>query len=134
MDDERDMQWLRDELDDVAEQLDRRDRVGEKAPSEDAAFGGRVVEHKDGSHMPRDVAERQARMYRQIFETMPPAPARLGLWQPLGHAPGHAPAYTLRENLEAALRLVRSRAPYGQMIVEPRRLSVLDRLRAAVGL
>jgi hypothetical protein len=133
MDDEREMQRLRDELDDVAEQLDHRDRVGEKAPSEDAAFGGRGDAAAAAESIRESIAHPRTDPRLWATTAHPPlAPIRLGLYQPFaGH--GHA-AYTLRENVEATFKFIRSRAPYGQIVAEPRRPSVLDRLRAAIRL
>ena len=135
MADEHEMQRLRDELDDVAEQLDRRDRIGEKAPAEDAAFGGRGDAGDAADSIRESIAHPRSDPRLWATTAHPPlvslAPMQLGFYQ---HSRGPRHVHTLRENVEAALKFMRSRAPYGQMVVEPRRPSFLHRLRAAVGL
>jgi hypothetical protein len=124
MADERDIERLRDELEDYDEQLERRDREGEKAPSADATFDGWIIEHKDGSHVPRGVAERQARVYREMLglDGLSPHPRGRYQWCP------PQPWRTLRENQEAGLAFLRSRPPFGRMAHEPRRRSLLKRI------
>jgi hypothetical protein len=58
------------------EELAQRDRIGEKSPAADAAFGAHVIlEHKDGSHIPPEVAERQRETYERLLDGAISAPA-----------------------------------------------------------
>jgi hypothetical protein len=76
---------------DREDELEARDREGEKAPAEDATFGGRgpvgfigpgplvgyVIEPKDATHVPPEVAARQEATYRELLGVEPdPYPRR----------------------------------------------------------
>jgi hypothetical protein len=61
--------------DERAEELEERDRIGEKAPAADAAFGGRslITEPKGNSHIPPPVVARQVAAYEEAtLHTGPP--------------------------------------------------------------
>lgn len=94
------------------EELAERDRIGEKAPSADAAFGGRVIEHKDSSHIPPGVAARQLEFYRRLArarEQLPMSDAPRGLFQQPPLPPRHRRQPTMREQVAAAMSYLRTR-------------------------
>lgn len=89
------------------EELAERDRIGEKAPSEDVAFGGRVGADSDSVR----AAERERRiLLRELIAERPPlTPAPTpGAFQMPATVP-RPRRHTLREELTAALAYLRRR-------------------------